>query len=73
MTELDPKRWRYFGVAALAAFMSTLDSSIVNLANPTLAEQFQVDIRSVAWVQQSYLLVTMAFLLIGGRLLDLCP
>jgi EmrB/QacA subfamily drug resistance transporter len=71
MAALDPKRWHYFGVAALAAFMATLDSSIVNLANPTLSSHFQVDVRVVAWVQQSYLLVTMAFLLIGGRLLDL--
>ncbi len=71
MTELNPRRWHYFAVAALAGFMSTLDSSIVNLANPTLAEAFTAEVKHVAWVQQSYLLVAMAFLLIGGRLLDL--
>ena len=75
---MDPKpeqitvsRWGYFAVAAMAAFMSTLDSSIVNLALPTLALEFEADVKLVAWVVQSYLLVTMAFLLVGGRLLDL--
>jgi EmrB/QacA subfamily drug resistance transporter len=58
-------------VAALAAFMATLDSSIVNVALPTLAVEFRADVKVVAWVVQSYLLTTMALLLVGGRLLDL--
>jgi len=51
--------------------MATLDSSIVNVALPTLADEFQADVKVVAWVVQSYLLTTMALLLVGGRLLDL--
>ena len=60
-----------FLAAGLSAFMGTLDSSIVNVVLPTLAAEFRADLSTVAWVVQSYLLVTMAFLLIGGRLLDL--
>lgn len=64
------RKWHCFAVAALSAFMGTLDSSIVNVALPTLGDEFLVDVRVVAWTVQSYLLVSMAFLLIGGRLLD---
>lgn len=64
-------RWTYFRVAAVATFMGTLDSSIVNVALPTLEREFQADVQTVSWVVQSYLLVSMAFLLIGGRLLDI--
>jgi len=67
----SPKKWSYFAVAALSAFMATLDSSIVNVALPTLAAEFDVDVKVVAWVVQSYLLTTMALLLVSGRLLDL--
>ncbi|MHC4944857.1 MAG: DHA2 family efflux MFS transporter permease subunit [Planctomycetota bacterium] len=64
-------KWPAFWVAAFSAFMATLDSSIVNLALPTLSDEFNTDVSLVSWVVQSYLLVTMAFLLVGGRLLNL--
>ncbi len=64
-------KWHHFGVAALAAFMATLDSSIVNVALPTIAGEFDADVKVVAWTVQAYLLTTMALLLVGGRLLDL--
>lgn len=64
-------KWPCFWVAALSAFMSTLDSSIVNVALPTLAREFSADVQVVTWVVQAYLLTATAFLLIGGRLLDL--
>lgn len=64
-------KWHHFGVAALAAFMATLDSSIVNVALPTIADEFGADVKVVAWTVQAYLLTTMALLLVGGRLLDL--
>jgi len=65
------KKWHHFGVAAAAAFMATLDSSIVNVALPTIARDFGADVKVVAWTVQAYLLTTMALLLVGGRLLDL--
>jgi len=51
--------------------MSTLDSSIVNVALPTFAGEFDADVQVVTWVVQAYLLTATAFLLIGGRLLDM--
>lgn len=64
-------KWIYFGVAAISAFMGTLDSSIVNVALPTIAEEFNSDVKTVAWVAQAYILGMTALLLVGGRLLDI--
>ncbi|HDS00750.1 MAG TPA: MFS transporter, partial [candidate division Zixibacteria bacterium] len=63
-------KWIYFGVAALAAFMGTLDSSIVNVALPTLSKEFNADVDVVSWVALSYILTMAALLLVGGKLLD---
>ncbi len=65
------RKWVHFGVAATAVFMSTLDSSIVNVALPTIAQQFDADVRVVAWVPQAYILTMTALLLVAGRLLDI--
>jgi len=70
VTDRASGKWTFFWIAAIATFMGTLDSSIVNIALPTLEREFQADVNTVAWVVQSYLLVSMVFLLIGGRLLD---
>jgi EmrB/QacA subfamily drug resistance transporter len=64
-------KWKYFAIGATAAFMGTLDASIVNVALPTLANDFNADVKLVAWVVQSYLLTLTALMLIGGRLLDI--
>lgn len=57
-------------MAALAAFMGTLDSSIVNVALPTLSKEFNADVDVVSWVALSYILTMAALLLVGGKLLD---
>ncbi len=65
------RKWTYFAVAAIAAFMGTLDSSIVNVALPTLAQRFHADVDITAWVAQSYILTMTALLLVAGKLLDI--
>ncbi len=37
-------KWRVLGVAALGAFLSTLNITIVNVALPSIAEDFSVGI-----------------------------
>ena len=64
-------KWKYFAIGATATFMGTLDSSIVNVALPTLAAEFNADVKVVAWVVQSYILTLVALLLVGGRMLDI--
>jgi EmrB/QacA subfamily drug resistance transporter len=54
----------------LATFMANLDSTIVNIALPTLGTAFGVDASRVATVSLAYLLALCGFLLLGGRLGD---
>jgi EmrB/QacA subfamily drug resistance transporter len=51
--------------------MATLDSSIVNIALPTLTKELSVDIYQVKWVVIAYLLCITCLVLPFGRLADL--
>ncbi len=51
--------------------MATLDSSIVNIALPTLTKVLHTDLRSIKWVIVVYLLTITCSLLPFGRLSDL--
>jgi EmrB/QacA subfamily drug resistance transporter len=55
----------------LGAFMATLDTSIVNIALPQIARDFNVSLVQISWVMLIYLLVNVSFLLTSGRLGDL--
>ncbi|MDF2537378.1 MAG: yebQ5 [Herbinix sp.] len=55
----------------LMTFMATLDSSIVNVALPTISEDLSVSTEAIAWVVSSYLLVIVGTILIFGRLGDI--
>jgi len=57
--------------ACLGAFMATLDTSIVNIALPTIAREFGSSLSQISWVMVAYLLVQVSLLLISGRLGDL--
>jgi len=50
--------------------MSTLDGSILNIANPTIADNFKVTIDSVQWIVTIYMLVITATLMFWGKLGD---
>src|SRR5436190_2636631 len=56
---------------ACGTFMATLDSSIVNIALPTLTKALRTDLRSIKWVIVIYLLTITCSLLPFGRLSDL--
>jgi len=51
--------------------MSTLDGSILNIANPTIASDMSVSMQDVQWVVTAYLLVITATLLFFGKLGDI--
>src|SRR5690606_4552544 len=55
----------------MGAIMGPLDGSILNIALPAIASEFQAPLRSLEWVVMSYLLVASATLLIFGRMGDL--
>jgi EmrB/QacA subfamily drug resistance transporter len=67
-----PSRWAIFGLVSVGTFMTTLDSSIVNIALPSIARSFDTPISGlVEWVVIVYLVVIAATLLAFGRLADL--
>jgi len=64
-------RWFVFLNVALGTLMATLDGSIVNVALPTMANEFQVDINVLQWIPAAYILTITGFLLTFGRLADI--
>ena len=63
-------KWWILTAVACGTFMSTLDSSIVNIALPTLTKDLQTDLYLIKWVVIVYLLVITCLLLPFGRLSD---
>lgn len=59
--------WAGFSIVALGVFMSTLDSSIVNVALPIIREDFRAPLNQVGWIPLGYLLTIAVTLLGFGR------
>ncbi|WP_163195095.1 MFS transporter [Clostridium thermarum] len=64
-------RWWILLIVVISPFMSTLDSSIVNVALPVMADEMSVDMASIEWVVTSYLTVISGTILVFGRLGDI--
>ena len=62
-------RWIVLTVT-FGAFMSKLDSYIVNISLPTIAGRFNVSTGEVSWIVLIYLLVSTSTLLLFGKLGD---
>ncbi len=69
MVTLEAK-WQVLIVICIGIFMSTLDGSILNIANPTIARSISVSMQQVQWVVTAYMLVITATLLFFGKLGD---
>ena len=65
----SPNKWIILGTIMFGTFMSTLDSSIVNIALPTIRRELGAG-DSVEWIVLCYLLTTTSTLLIMGKLSD---
>ncbi|OIO83381.1 MAG: MFS transporter [Candidatus Aquicultor secundus] len=63
--------WYVLATVFVGTFMGPLDSSIVNIAIPSLTKYFSVGITTVEWVVMAYLLTTSSLLLSTGRLGDM--
>ncbi|MEJ2671769.1 MAG: MFS transporter [Deltaproteobacteria bacterium] len=57
----------------VGAFMATLDTSIVSIALPQIARDFNSSLVQISWVMLIYLLMNVSLLLTSGRLGDLLP
>src|SRR5580765_435987 len=71
MTMDKRTRWLALYILCLGALMIVLDSTIVNVALPSIREDLGFSETSLAWVVNAYLLTFGGFLLLGGRLGDL--
>src|SRR6202165_2171626 len=64
-------RWFALVGLCLGSLMIVLDSTIVNVALPSIKKDLGFSQTSLAWVVNGYLLTFGGFLLLGGRLGDL--
>src|SRR4029077_13560271 len=64
-------RWLALIVLCLGDLMIVLDTTIVNVALPSIRADLGFSQTSLAWVVNAYLLTFGGFLLLGGRLGDL--
>jgi len=72
MTITDRRtRWLALIVLCLGDLMIVLDTTIVNVALPSIRTDLGFSETSLAWVVNAYLLTFGGFLLLGGRLGDL--
>src|SRR6184192_542806 len=65
------QRWLALYILCFGDLMIVLDSTIVNVALPTIRADLGFTEASLAWVVNAYLLTFGGFLLLGGRLGDL--
>ncbi len=65
------RRWWALIVLCLGDLMIVLDTTIVNVALPSIQEDLGFSATSLAWVVNAYLLTFGGFLLLGGKLGDL--
>lgn len=71
-SEIDfGKKWYVLAAVSMGIFLATIDSSIVNVALPTMVRQLNTDFASVQWVVLIYLLTLATLLLSVGRLADM--
>ena len=68
--EPDPRRWKALFVIAIAQLMVVLDSSIVNIALPSMQQDLGISDANRQWVITAYTLAFGGLLLLGGRIAD---
>jgi len=72
MTALTPRtRWLALYILCLGDLMIVLDTTVVNVALPSIRADLGFSQTSLAWVVNAYILTFGGFLLLGGRLGDL--
>ncbi|MDP9345554.1 MAG: MFS transporter, partial [Actinomycetota bacterium] len=64
-------RWLALIVLCLGDLMIVLDSTVVNVALPSIRADLGFSATALAWVVNAYMLTFGGFLLLGGRLGDL--
>jgi len=68
---LYKNRWLAMIILCLGELMIVLDTTIVNVALPSIRENLHFSEATLAWVVNAYMLTYGGFLLLGGRLGDI--
>ena len=67
----DRRRWLALAVVCLAQLMIVLDTTIVNVALPSIQRDLHFSQGNLTWVVDAFLVTFGSFLLLAGRLGDL--
>jgi EmrB/QacA subfamily drug resistance transporter len=67
----DPRRWLAAAVMLTASFMDLLDSTIVNVAIPSIRRDVGASYAATQWITAGYALSFALLLITGGRLGDI--
>nr|WP_232292066.1 MFS transporter [Frankia sp. QA3] len=67
----DPRRWLAFGIVLVAGFIDLVDSTIVNVAVPSIQRDLHAEYAQIEWVVAAYVLSFAALLILSGRLGDI--
>ncbi|MCX6461376.1 MAG: MFS transporter [Actinobacteria bacterium] len=66
----DPLRWKTLLVVGIAALMVVLDSTVINIALPSIQQELNLTDAERQWVITAYSLTFGGLLLLGGRISD---
>jgi EmrB/QacA subfamily drug resistance transporter len=69
-TAVNKNRWLILGIVLAAEIMDLLDSTIVNVAGPSLKDKLHATPSALQWIIGGYTLTLGAGLVLGGRLAD---
>jgi EmrB/QacA subfamily drug resistance transporter len=67
----DPRRWLAFAVVLVAGFVDLVDSTIVNVAVPSIQRDLHAEYAQIEWIIAAYVLSFAALLILSGRLGDI--
>lgn len=67
---IDRRRWLGLVFISIAVSLIIVDSTIVNVAIPSIVDDLGISSTQVQWVQESYTLVFAALLLVFGTIAD---
>src|SRR5438445_3421219 len=65
-----PYKWLVLSISVVGVFMSVLDSTIVNIAVPSLLRSFHAHVADVQWVVTAYLLALGASIPLAAYMAD---
>jgi MFS family permease len=63
----DPRRWFTLAIVILSVLIVALDTTVLNVAIPTILRDLDTTLPSLQWVIAGYSLTFASLLIIGGR------